>query len=139
MRAYLDTNIILFLLTNRKNELSDDVLSLIEDYGNIFLTSSVCLHEAIHLCQMGRVGNGKHHIRPEDVLKWIDDVGIQVVYTSRKHFEAYSQLPIDKTHRDPNDRLIIAQAISDKLPLVSSDHQFYKYQRCGLEFVFNQR
>ena len=39
----------------------------------------------------------------------------------------------------PNDRLIIAQAISDKIALVSSDRKFYMYEKYGLEFVFNRR
>ena len=42
-------------------------------------------------------------------------------------------------HRDPNDRLVIAQAISDKTALISSDHKFSLYEKNGLDFVFNER
>jgi PIN domain nuclease of toxin-antitoxin system len=31
-------------------------------------------------------------------------------------------------HRDPFDRLIIAQALAEKLPIVSSDSQFDAYE-----------
>ena len=51
----------------------------------------------------------------------------------------YSTLPLFDEHRDPNDRLIIAQAISDKIALVSSDRKFDMYEKYGLEFVFNRR
>ena len=42
-------------------------------------------------------------------------------------------------HRDPNDRLIIAQAISDRATLISSDRKFDRYERYGLQFMFNKR
>ncbi len=35
--------------------------------------------------------------------------------------------------------MIIAQAISDKIPLVSSDHKFGRYVKFGLDFIFNER
>ncbi len=42
-------------------------------------------------------------------------------------------------HRDPNDRLIVAQAISDRVPLISSDRKFERYRNYGLDFMFNER
>lgn len=48
-------------------------------------------------------------------------------------------LPMYENHRDPNDRLIIAQAMSDKISLVSSDRKFEQYTKYGLDFIFNRR
>lgn len=56
-----------------------------------------------------------------------------------KHIDTLAALPIYDDHRDPNDRMIIAQAISDKIPLVSSDRKFIRYERYGLDFIFNER
>ncbi|MDR1779439.1 MAG: hypothetical protein LBR50_01745 [Tannerella sp.] len=39
---------------------------------------------------------------------------------------------------DPSDRLIIAQAITEKIPLISSDKQFPKYRKYGLAFILNR-
>ena len=36
-------------------------------------------------------------------------------------------------------RLIVAQAISDRIPLVSSDGKFTRYERYGLDFIQNRR
>ena len=44
-----------------------------------------------------------------------------------------------KDHRDPFDRLIIAQAISDKATLISSDLKFQWYEKYGLTFIQNKR
>ncbi|MGB0930703.1 MAG: PIN domain-containing protein [Chitinophagales bacterium] len=39
--------------------------------------------------------------------------------------EAYTGLPL--FHRDPFDRLIIAQAMAEDLPIVSIDNKFDRY------------
>ncbi len=44
-----------------------------------------------------------------------------------------------RLYLDTNDRLIIAQAISDKATLVSSDLQFPKYRKYGLSLHQNKR
>lgn len=58
---------------------------------------------------------------------------IELVRTSLDYYTLYDD------HRDPNDRLIIAQAISDQIPLISSDRKFSRYERYGLDFIFNER
>jgi len=35
--------------------------------------------------------------------------------------------------------MIIAQAISDKMPVISSDRKFKLYEKQGLQLVFNKR
>lgn len=47
------------------------------------------------------------------------------------HFEVLMDLPFH--HRDPFDRLMIAQALSGNMTLVSSDHAFTAYQ--GLKTI----
>jgi len=42
-------------------------------------------------------------------------------------------------HKDPNDHIIIAQSISDKIPVISSDRKFKLYEKQGLKLVFNKR
>ena len=43
----------------------------------------------------------------------------------REHLIVFSTL--DLIHRDPFDRLIIAQAIAENMPLISSDEVFSQY------------
>jgi PIN domain nuclease of toxin-antitoxin system len=42
-------------------------------------------------------------------------------------------------HNDPTDRMIIAQAITEGLLLISSDRMFEHYRKQKLDFVFNRR
>jgi len=64
---------------------------------------------------------------------------IEIKPVTEKHLAEYASLPIIKEHRDPFDRLIIAQAISDKATLVSSDLKFQWYEKYGLDFIQNKR
>lgn len=140
-RYYLDTNILVFLLERRNDEISKEVGELIMNYGNLLYTSTVCVHELIHLFQIGKLHikrNGKD-ADISDFSKWLDEMNIKIVPVTVKHLQLYSSLPLFEEHRDPNDRLIIAQAISDKIALVSSDRKFDRYVKYGLDFVFNKR
>lgn len=58
---------------------------------------------------------------------------------TERHLDTLAALPLYDDHHDPNDRLIIAQAIADRVPLVSSDQKFARYVRHGLDFIFNER
>ena len=140
-RYYLDTNILVFLLEKRSDEISKEVGELIMDYENLLFTSTICVHELIHLSQIGKL-----HIKRKgknadisEFSQWLDEMSIKIVPVTVQNLQTYSPLPLFDEHRDPNDRLIIAQAISDKIALVSSDRKFYMYEKYGLEFVFNRR
>ena len=142
MKVYLDTNMLYFLLLKSKDEISPAVNAILEDYQTVLYTSSVCVHELIHLCHIGKVPIGKKNSvlkDAHDVLTWLNDMNIDIVMVTEKHLQVYADLPFADNHKDPKDRLIIGQAISDKVLLVSSDHKFERYMKCGLNFVFNKR
>ena len=141
MRLYLDTNILVFLLSDRAS-LDNDVLEALFDYSNTFHTSTVCVQELIHLSQIGKVSWKKHDGKPfdaEDVLSSLQEMSIDIKPISEKHLAQYAALPLIRDHRDPFDRLIIAQAVSDRATLVSSDLKFKWYEKYGLSFIQNKR
>lgn len=41
-------------------------------------------------------------------------------------------------HNDPSDYIIIAQAITMRLPLISSDRKFLFYKKQGLNLIYNK-
>ena len=133
MRLLLDTNILVFFLYDQ-DELCTNVKESLFDYSNALFTSTVCVQELIHLCQIGKVAqDGKR------VIGALECAGIGIEQVTAKHLSGFSSLPLQDGHRDPNDRMIIAQAISDRVPLVSSDRMFSRYERYGLDFIFNER
>ncbi|HBK30001.1 MAG TPA: hypothetical protein DDZ78_00040 [Porphyromonadaceae bacterium] len=64
---------------------------------------------------------------------------MEIVYFNACHFKAYKSLQIAEDHKDMNDHAIIAQAIADRIPLISSDHEFQNYTEQGLDFILNRR
>lgn len=141
MRLYLDTNILVFLLGEKKS-LDNNVLEILFDYSNTFYTSTVCVHEFIHLSQIGKISWKKQNGKPfqaEDILASLQEMSIEILPITEKHLAVYASLPIIRDHRDPFDRLIITQAISDKATLVSSDLKFQWYEKYGLDFIQNNR
>ncbi len=141
MKLYLDTNILYFLI-QEGGEISNDVRKEIDDYNNLLYTSSICVQELIHLCQTDKIRIGKKSDiikKPTDVFFLLEKLDVHLVTITLKHLQEYANLPFWKEHSDPNDRLIIAQAMSDKVCLVSSDHKFKHYEQFGLNFMFNKR
>ncbi len=81
MKLYLDTNILIFSLLNRE-ELTLEVKNLMEDYANVLQTSTLCVQELIHLCQIGKLEEGRkkrNMVRAEDILERIENAGIDIV------------------------------------------------------------
>lgn len=141
MRYYLDTNILVYMRRSQYDELSAESKELIDDYGNTLYTSAVCVQEFIHLIQIGKVSSTRHSVQFEakQIVPWLQTIGVKIVPVNESHLQMLSELPLYADHRDPNDRLIIAQAIADRTTLVSSDHKFRLYEKSGLKFFFNKR
>ncbi|MCL2650826.1 MAG: type II toxin-antitoxin system VapC family toxin [Candidatus Azobacteroides sp.] len=138
MRYLIDTNIFLFYASDRE-QLDKEILQILEDYENQIYISSESVKEVIHLFQQGRIQTKKWK-SAQNVIKFIEDeIGFVIDYTQREHLQTLACLEPVKNHNDPNDRLIIAQAIAEKIPLISSDRKFELYRKQQLHFIFNRR
>ena len=134
MRYFIDTNIFIFSITE-SYRLKKDVLQLLDDYENQIYVSSESMKEFIHLFQQNRI---KVNIKKaEDIFEYIDNLGYTIKYIKREHLRTFANLLIVKNHNDPNDRLIISQAITEKIPLISSDTAFPLYRKYGLDLIEN--
>jgi len=136
MRYLIDTNILIDYVT--EDYISDDVLKLIENYENIIYVSSESVKEFIHLTRASKV-IPKKELRVPDVFDLIENIlGFEVKYVTKEHLRTFAQLETIEGHNDPGDRLIIAQALTEKMPVISSDTKFPKYRKHGLNLIFNE-
>lgn len=138
MRYYLDTNILIFILLKQRDEINSDILELLADYSNTFYISTVVIRELILLHKEGKMDKSKYKTY-RDFFNIIDELNYIIVPVTKPHLYAYAELSPFPDHKDPNDHIIIAQAISDKIPIISSDKKFKLYEKQGLQFVFNKR
>jgi len=136
MRYLIDTNVFINIVED--DSISNDVRAILDDYENQFYISSESVKEFIHLIQTERVVLEKS-LRFRDVFDIVEnEFSLHVKYITKEHLQTLSKLQVVEGHNDPNDRLIISQAISEKIPLISSDTKFPKYTKFGLELIPNR-
>ena len=137
---YLDTNIIVYYLFDKNidDNLNNNVLELLSDPSNFFYTSYVAVKEVIHLLKQERIKLSNQQ-RNKTILNLLDEARIIISPVTKEHLSVYETLSYAQGHNDPNDMLMMAQSISDKIPIISSDKYFKYYIEQGLQFVFNKR
>ena len=121
MRLLLDTNVFLWLV--QQEPIPAGVLAQLEDPSNELFASLVTPWE-----MQIKVGVGKlklaQSVRSVFQAQLIAS-SMTLLPIALDHIDALSRLP--NHHRDPFDRLLIAQAIHEGLTIVSSDHQIRLY------------
>jgi PIN domain nuclease of toxin-antitoxin system len=70
-------------------------------------------------------GLGKLAIGPEPVAHAVDRSGFAVLELARHHCFAVARLP--HHHRDSFDRMLVAQAAAEQLPLMTADRRLAAY------------
>jgi PIN domain nuclease of toxin-antitoxin system len=138
MRYLIDTNIFMQIISEN-SLLSETVRQILEDYENIICISSESIKETIHLLQTGKVKTKKWKIA-RDVIDFIEkELGYTIKYIKKEHLLTFASLELIEGHNDPSDRLIIAQAITEKMPVISSDNKFKHYRKQKLQLIFNEK
>ncbi len=121
-------------MCNQEHFISTNVTEILEDIENTIYVSSSSVFEALHLYQNGRIKTKYKSIKEFiQVLK----NQLLIIHSKTEHFDAYSKLPLINGHNDPIDRIIIAQSITEKIPLISSDSKFKYYK--DLDFIYNDK
>jgi PIN domain nuclease of toxin-antitoxin system len=104
-------------------KLGPQARALIEDEDTVLLFSAASAWEIAI-----KVGTGKL-LLPERVSTYlssrIQSSGVSPIAVSHLHAAAVADLP--HHHRDPFDRLLVAQALSEDVPILSSDAQLDPY------------
>jgi PIN domain nuclease of toxin-antitoxin system len=137
MRYYLDANTLIFILLDN-DCICKEVSKIIEDPCNLFYVSSIAVREMLHLYKAGKIGEYRYK-KATDILEAIENVGIEIKPLNKYHLSEYAKIDTAKGHNDPNDHVIISQAIADKITLISSDRKFQEYTKQNLSFIFNKR
>ena len=138
-RYLLDTNILAFLVSGDSDSISNETKVILTDYNNQLFTSSVSVMELLQLHRIKKIQPKKFRDATEMYLAIEKDFYIKIIPFSKEHINTLSQLNIPADHNDPFDHSIIAQAISEKMILVSSDKKFKEYIPQNLSLAFNRR
>jgi PIN domain nuclease of toxin-antitoxin system len=122
MNLLLDTHTFLWFINNDAN-LSPLAKTLIEDGQNSIALSIASVWEISIKLSLAKL------TVPQPPLQFIENElrknRIAVLAVGFRHLENLIVLPFH--HRDPFDRLIIAQAVSESMPIISRDAAFDAY------------
>jgi PIN domain nuclease of toxin-antitoxin system len=117
-RLLLDTHVLIWWLQDA-SEIGVKTRKLISNRRNQVFVSAVSLWEI----QIKR-GLGKL-TAPDGLLGIVEDEGLIILAISGQHAEQIGNLP--DLHRDPFDRMLVAQAHVEGLTIITSDTQIYRY------------
>ena len=115
----LDTHALIWSLEDSPR-LSPTARSAIEDGGNVVLASAASAWEIAIKKTLGRLE------APDDLEHAIEDAGFTARPITFADVHRMTSLP--DHHRDPFDRMLVAQALVEGVPIVSCDPQIARYQ-----------
>jgi len=121
MRILIDTHVLIWYL-NGDDNLSQKLVRIIEDETNIIVISTARLWEIAIKLSSGKVG---FEIALSEIEKYINEKDVELLNIDFQSLTVLAQLPYH--HRDPFDRLLIAQAISQNASIISADRHFTTY------------
>ena len=121
MRVLLDTHTLIWF-TEGNDRLSERAKSEISNVNNDNFISMVSLWEIVI-----KSSNGKLELKQtfNKLNQFLSLNNIQILNIQVNHLTALLSLP--HHHKDPFDRLLIAQAISENLLIISADRHFDAY------------
>lgn len=131
MKVLLDTSAFIRFAFGEK--IPRRALRLIE--GGAELPVSIVTPWEIAILNNEAIGKQRRIELPSRrVSEIMEAMGARLLPMSLIHTAAIHTLPLH--HHDPFDRMIIAQALEERCPLVSSDERFEAYKSAGLQLIW---
>lgn len=118
MRLLLDTHIFLWCIKNDRR-LSKEIKSKITKSSDVYISSASIWEITI------KVKLKKLDANIERVIQAISESGFMELPITAQHAAMVSHLP--NIHRDPFDRMLIAQAISEPLTFLTANASLRNY------------
>lgn len=112
MKFLFDTHVALWLL-NRDPRLNDIVRTMVAEPGNVLFVSHASVWEATIKASLGKLDV------PAGIAQALEESGVILLPIDIPHIEALALLPWH--HKDPFDRLLVAQARVEGMTFVTHD------------------
>lgn len=122
MRLLLDTHVAIWSLT-AVHRLPSDLRQMLADRSNDVFVSAASIWEIALKFRLGRKDSPPFD--GEEAIRHFTNVGYDFLNVTVTHAAAVGNL--DTAHPDPFDRLLIAQAITEPLILVTRDSKIAAY------------
>jgi PIN domain nuclease of toxin-antitoxin system len=122
MKILLDTHALLWWLFNDP-KLSTKAHDIISNSNNIIIVSSISAWEISTKHRLGKLPEAGDIV--DNLTSYLKVSNFSVLEISLEHALLAGKLP--PFHRDPFDRMLIAQSLIEKIPIITVDHAFKDY------------
>lgn len=123
MKVLLDTHILLWL-ASEPHKLSEQAMMTCQSQENQLMVSIASFWELSIKMSLGKISLQDNAL---DTLKhWCQEMGIEILPITVDDCERVRLLPFH--HRDPFDRIIIAQSQQNQAQIISADGFFSAYE-----------
>ena len=119
MRALVNTRMLLWWLIDSR-KLPDDAERIIEDKDNAIIVSAASIWEIAIRAALGQI-----EVDPFAIEAAIVPSGFVELPITGKHAAQISKLPLH--HRDPVDRILVAQSLLEPMRLLTGDQILAQY------------
>jgi PIN domain nuclease of toxin-antitoxin system len=128
-KVLLDTHIFLWAAHN-PDKLSRKVKNLLQSYNTSRYISIASIWETAYLLETNKIGLNKPlSVFWEEALLELD---VEILHITPQHIQRLYEIQLIKGHSDQFDRMIIAQAASTNIPVISNDRKFPLYKMIQL-------
>lgn len=121
MKYLLDTHAFMWM-DSEPEKLSAHVQQLCQDTENTLMLSVVSIWEMQIKNQLGKL---RLNLPLAEIVREQQENGIEILPVEAAHIFALESLP--NLHKDPFDRLLVAQAIAEDMILISADPLIQQY------------
>jgi PIN domain nuclease of toxin-antitoxin system len=115
----LDSHILLWLVDPESKRLSPRARSLITEASSVYFSIVSCWEIAI------KAAKGNLEVDLDILGEAVDQAGLQELPVTRQHIRTLRTFTF--RHRDPFDRMLVAQAVAEPLHLITVDKRLTAY------------
>ncbi len=123
MRLLLDTHIAVYFVTEPERIARSAYELIMDSPGNAYVSAVSVWEIAIKHALSPR--RGAMPFSGRDAIRHFNDAGLELLDVTAEHAAAVADLP--PIHADPFDRLLIAQAFTEPMRLVTADRMVARY------------
>jgi len=133
MTGLIDTHTFIWAISDIK-KLSERAFEMILNTDNDIFVSVVSFWEIALKTSIGKFSF--EGIITNDLPEYARKMNFRILEMKAREACTFANLPLKDNHKDPFDRMIIWQAITEDMTLISKDKMFAQYKRNGLRLFW---
>jgi len=133
MNCLLDTHAFIWAALST-DKLSNNVKELISSNGNDIYVSTVSFWEISLKTRINKFSFENVNIK--EFPSYAKDMGFTIIDLNEVESISFHELELKDNHKDPFDRMLIWQAITRNMMIISRDRLFEQYKKNGLNCIW---